>query len=57
MYNPVSEECKEAISNCDAYCGENIMPIIINYSDNLEDVSNDNFTMFYEEIQRRPYEQ
>ena len=57
MYNPVSEECKEAISSCDAYCGKNIMPIPINYTIDSEDVAEPNFTRFYEEIQRRPYEQ
>jgi hypothetical protein len=57
MFNPVSEECKEAISDPCSYCSKNTIPILINYSGNYENMSSPEFNKFYEEIQRRPYEQ
>lgn len=61
MYNPVSEECKEAISNPCNYCHEYGMIPNFNYTlsnnsignDNIN-VTSENFTALYEEIQRRP---
>ena len=60
MYNPVSEECREAISNPCLYCREQIiMPY--NFSVNNTVIGNDtnddsqeNFTALYRAIQQRP---